>query len=263
MNERVLLGQFMPRDSFVHRLDPRVKLLLTILFMVLVFYVDHFIGYGLVLVFILMVAALADLPFLKIIKGLKPILTILIFTTVLNIFTIRGEVLWKWGFFTLTKEGLIWAGFVACRIILLVLGTTILSLTTSPLKLTDGLESLLSPLKVIHFPAHELAMMVSIALRFIPTLFEETDKIIKAQKARGADFESGNILDRAKAMIPLLVPLFLNSLDRASELGVAMEARCYRGGEGRTRLNPLSMKKTDYMTLAGVSVLFVLGMVVL
>lgn len=263
MNERVLLGQFMPRDSFVHRLDPRVKLLLTILFMVLVFQVDHFIGYGLVLVFILMVVALADLPFLKIIKGLKPILTILIFTTVLNIFTIRGEVLWKWGFFTLTKEGLIWAGFVACRIILLVLGTTILSLTTSPLKLTDGLESLLSPLKVIHFPAHELAMMVSIALRFIPTLFEETDKIIKAQKARGADFESGNILDRAKAMIPLLVPLFLNSLDRASELGVAMETRCYRGGEGRTRLNPLFMKKTDYMTLAGVSALFVLGMVVL
>lgn len=263
MNDRVLLGQYMPRDSFVHHLDPRVKLVLTILFMVLVFMVDHFVGYAVVLAFVLMVVALADLPLPKIIKGLKPILTILIFTTVLNIFTIRGQVLWQWGFLTVTKEGLVWAAFVACRIVLLVLGTTLLSLTTSPLKLTDGLESLLSPLKVVRFPAHELAMMVSIALRFIPTLFEETDKIMKAQKARGADFESGNILDRARAMIPLLVPLFLNSLDRASELGVAMEARCYRGGEGRTRLNPLSMERKDTLTLLGVTALFILGMVVL
>ena len=263
MNERLLLGQYMLRDSFVHKLDPRVKLVLTILFMVLVFMVDHFIGYGIILLFLLFVIKLADLPLARIIKGLKPVLTILIFTTVLNIFTIQGEVLWSWGFLKITKEGLIWAAFIACRIVLLVLGTTLLSLTTSPLKLTDGLESLMSPLKVIHFPAHELAMMVSIALRFIPTLFEETDKIIKAQKARGADFESGHLLDRARAMIPLLVPLFLNSLDRASDLGIAMEARCYRGGEGRTRLNPLVMEKKDILTLVGVSGLFVLGMVVL
>lgn len=259
MNDQVLLGQYLPGHSFLHRMDPRVKLFLTVLYMVFVFMIDHFYGYGLALVFLLLVIRLNEIPLDKMIKGLRPVITILIFTTIINMLTIPGEALWSFGFLRITREGLVWAGFIACRIVLLVLGTTILSLTTSPLKLTDGLESLLSPLKIIHFPAHELAMMVSIALRFIPTLFQETDKIMRAQKARGADFDSGNLLRRAKAMIPLLVPLILNALDRAADLGLAMEARCYRGGENRTRLNPLVMKRSDYLTLVGMSLAFGLG----
>ncbi|MDY5842361.1 MAG: energy-coupling factor transporter transmembrane component T [Peptoniphilaceae bacterium] len=249
MGERATIGQYYPGNSFLHMLDPRVKIVLTIAFMVSIFFVNSWIGYGAFAVYIFVCISIAGIPILRVLKGLKPIFMILIFTFVLNLWIIPGKEIWRWWIFRITEEGIYRAIFITIRIILLVFGTTLLTLTTSPLALTDGIESLLSPLKVIHFPSHEMAMMISIALRFIPTLFEESDKIMRAQKARGADFESGNVLNRAKAMIPLMVPLFLNALNRADELGDAMEARCYRGGEGRTRLNPLRMLTKDIVTL--------------
>ncbi|MDD7542803.1 MAG: energy-coupling factor transporter transmembrane component T [Peptoniphilaceae bacterium] len=249
MGERATIGQYYPGNSFLHMLDPRVKLVLTIAFMVSLFFVNSWVGYAVFAAYIFVCISIAGIPILRVLKGLKPIFMILIFTFVLNLWIIPGKEIWRWWIFRITEEGIYRAIFITIRIILLVFGTTLLTLTTSPLALTDGIESLLSPLKVIHFPSHEMAMMISIALRFIPTLFEESDKIMRAQKARGADFESGNVLNRAKAMIPLMVPLFLNALNRADELGDAMEARCYRGGECRTRLNPLRMLTKDIVTL--------------
>ena len=204
------------------------------------------------------IVAISQIPPKYVIKGLRPLLFIIILTFILNIFFTSGEtVLFRLGFLVLTKEGLLQGVFMALRLMFLVSGTSLLTLTTSPIALTDGIESLLNPLKVIKFPAHELAMMMTIALRFIPTLLEETDKIMKAQMARGADFESGNILQRAKALVPLLVPLFISAFRRADELAMAMEARCYRGGDNRTRMKVLRVDRRDYIAL-GFTLLFIL-----
>ena len=246
MLKNVTLGQFFPGNSFLHRMDPRMKLILTFALIVIVFVSQGFIGFGLILRFILMVALSSGIALKYILRGLKPILFIVLFTFVLNVFfQTGGEVIFRLGFVKITDDGLRLAFFLAARLILLVICSQLLTLTTSPIALTDGLESLMRPLKKIHFPAHEIAMMMSIALRFIPTLMDEANKIMKAQMARGADFESGNLVQRAKAMVPLLVPLFVGAFRRAEELALAMEARCYHGGEGRTRMRQLKYGSRD------------------
>lgn len=256
------LGQYVPGDTLIHRLDPRVKLILVILYMITLFLIDNLMLYIPLFLFIYLIVKLANLSFLKILKSLKSIIFILLFTTIIHIFSTPGTELvsiWK---LTITYEGVQRALYIGIRLIMLVIGTSYLTLTTSTTKLTDGLEELMSPLKIIGFPAHELAMMISIALRFIPTLFDEANKIRKAQLARGAEFDSGNIIKKAKAMIPLLVPLFINSFRRASELANAMEARGYRGSKGRTRLNPLTMNKTDWLVLIGTIIFFIVLIVI-
>ena len=246
MLKNVTLGQFFPGNSFLHKMDPRMKLILTFALIVIVFVSQGFIGFGLILLFILMIALSSGIALKYILRGLKPILFIVLFTFVLNVFfQTGGEVIFRLGFVKITDEGLRLAFFLAARLILLVICSQLLTLTTSPIALTDGLESLMRPLKKIHFPAHEIAMMMSIALRFIPTLMDEANKIMKAQMARGADFESGNLVQRAKAMVPLLVPLFVGAFRRAEELALAMEARCYHGGEGRTRMRQLRYGSRD------------------
>ena len=250
MLKNVTLGQFFPGNSFLHKMDPRMKLILTFALIVIVFVSQGFIGFGLILLFVLMIALSSGIALKYILRGLKPILFIVLFTFVLNVFfQTGGEVIFRLGFVKITDEGLRLAFFLAARLILLVICSQLLTLTTSPIALTDGLESLMRPLKKIHFPAHEIAMMMSIALRFIPTLMDEANKIMKAQMARGADFESGNLVQRAKAMVPLLVPLFVGAFRRAEELALAMEARCYHGGEGRTALRVLRMHSADWVTL--------------
>ena len=257
MLKNLTIGQFFPGDSFVHRLDPRTKILLTLALIVCVFLSQGFIGFAVILAFVLFVCRSTKIGLKFIVRGLKPIMYIVILTFVLNLFfQSDGTILWQWGFLRITGEGLRRALYMAFRLVLLVIVSQILTLTTSPIALTDGLEALMSPLKKIHFPAHEIAMMMSIALRFIPTLMEEADKIMKAQQARGADFESGNLLARAKAMIPLLVPLFVSAFRRADELAMAMEARCYRGGEGRTRMKQLKYTKLDLIAFLVVAALF-------
>ena len=242
----ITLGQYFPGNSPIHRMDPRMKLILTILYIVGVFIVANLPGYAIALAFLYIVVRVSGIKFSYLAKGVKPLRFIIIFTFILNLFFVQGETpIFTLGFFTLTKEALNNAIYFALRLIFLVMGTSVLTLTTSPVQLTDGLERIMHPLEKIHFPAHELAMMMTIALRFIPTLLEETDKIQKAQMARGADFESGNLIARAKAMIPLLVPLFVSSFRRANELAMAMEARCYRGGDKRTRLRELKYTKLD------------------
>ena len=259
MMKNITMGQYYPVDSFVHRLDPRMKIILTNLMIVAVFMVHSLVGYAIVLGFVYLTARMANVPFKMLMKGLKPLRLILILTFVLNLFFNSGEtVLFHWSFITLTAEGLSTAVHYTLRLGFLVLGTSLLTLTTSPVTLADGIELLLSPFKRFHFPAHELAMMMTIALRFIPTLLEEADKIMKAQMARGADFESGNLMARAKAMIPLLVPLFVSAFRRAGDLAMAMEARCYHGGENRTRLRVLHITRNDYLALAAVGVLILL-----
>ena len=246
MLSNITMGQYYPTDSIVHRLDPRVKILLTIAFIVGIFLVHSLWGYALALVFVYFMARLSHVPFKMLMRGLRPLRFILVLTFVLNLFfSGEGTILCQWSFITITHEGLSRAVHYCLRLLFLVIGTSLLTLTTSPVSLSDGLELLLSPLKVIHFPAHELAMMMTIALRFIPTLLEEADKIMKAQMARGADFESGNLLARARAMVPLLVPLFVSAFRRAGDLATAMESRCYRGGEGRTRLRVLKLTRAD------------------
>ena len=242
----ITLGQYFPGDSAIHRMDPRMKLILTIVYIVSVFVVGNLPGYLLSLAFLYLVVRVSGIQFSYLLKGIKPLRFIIIFTFVLNLFFVQGETpVFDFGFWVLTKEALTNAIFFAMRLIFLVMGTSVLTLTTSPIQLTDGLESLMRPLQKFHFPAHELAMMMTIALRFIPTLLEETDKIQKAQMARGADFESGNLIARAKAMVPLLVPLFVSAFRRANDLAMAMEARCYRGGEHRTRLRELKYTRLD------------------
>ena len=242
----ITLGQYFPGNSPIHRMDPRMKLILTILYIVGVFMVRSLVGYAIAIAFLYLVVRVAGIRFAYLIKGLKPLRFIILFTFVLNLFFVQGEtVLVALGPVVLTAEGVTNAVYFALRLVFLVMGTSVLTLTTSPVQLTDGLERLLRPLQRFHFPAHELAMMMTIALRFIPTLLEETDKIQKAQMARGADFESGNLLMRAKAMIPLLVPLFVSAFRRANDLAMAMEARCYRGGDHRTRLRELRYTKLD------------------
>lgn len=250
MLKDITIGQYIPGESIVHRTDPRIKIGIIALFMITLFVIQNLLLYIPVAISILVVLKLSHLEAKYVIKGLKPLRMIIILTFVINALVTPGVILFQFGFLTLTTEGLVRASFMAIRLILLVVGTSILTLTTSPIELTDGLESLFNPLKRFGFPAHELAMMMTIALRFIPTLIEESEKIMKAQKARGADFESGNIINRAKNLVPLLVPLFINSLRRADELATAMEARCYRGGDFRTRLNPLELEKKDWMVFA-------------
>ena len=250
MLENITLGEYYPVKSPVHELDPRVKIILLIAYIAGVFIVPDITGFILVVIYLLFASRLSRVPFRLLVKGLKPLRLILIFTFVLNLFFTGGETpLLNLGFATLTREGLINALRYSLRLVFLVLGSSLLTLTTAPVTLTDGLERLLSPLKVIHFPAHEMAMMMTIALRFIPTLLEEADKIMKAQSARGADFESGRLFERARAMVPLLVPLFVSAFRRAGDLAMAMEARCYHGGEGRTRLHILKVAKRDWIAI--------------
>ena len=259
MMKNITMGQYYPVDSWVHRLDPRTKILLTVAMIVAVFVVKTMVGYGLILGFMYLVSKLSNIPFKMLVKGIKPLKFILILTFILNLFFNTGTtMLVEWGFIKISYEGLSTAIHYSLRLVFLVLGTSLMTLTTSPIALSDGIEMLLSPLKVIKFPAHELAMMMSIALRFIPTLMEEADKIMKAQMARGADFESGNLLARAKAMVPLLVPLFVSAFRRAGDLAMAMESRCYHGGENRTRLRVLKITKNDWLAAAGVAALILL-----
>lgn len=256
MLKDITIGQYFPGDTIIHKLDPRTKILTVILFITSLFFIREFYPYIFIVGFIFLSVYLSQVPVKFIFKGLKPLIFIISITFVINIFMIKGEVLYRLGPLTITREGLSQAVFMAMRLIFLVTGTSILTLTTSPISLTDGIERLLSPFKRIGLPAHELAMMMTIALRFIPTLLEETDKIMKAQKARGADFESGNILNRAKSLVPLLVPLFINAFRRADELATAMEARCYRGGDNRTRLNELRFQEIDMVALLSMIVFF-------
>ncbi len=246
----ITLGQYLPGDTAVHRLDPRAKILLTIVYIVMIFCVTSPVWYVLPLAFLLLTARLSGLTPKNLLKSIKPLRFLLILTFALNLFFSSGETVWvQWGALRLTREGFLTAVHFSMRLVFLVTGTSVLTLTTSPVALSDGIEMLLSPLKIVRFPAHELAMMMTIALRFIPTLIEEADKIMKAQMARGADFESGNLLKRAKAMIPLLVPLFVSAFRRAGDLAMAMEARCYHGGEGRTRLRVLRYTHNDLWAL--------------
>lgn len=258
----ITLGQFFPGNSVIHRLDPRTKLLLTIAMIVAVFLAKGFVGYAVLFAYILSAVLVTGIDLKVMLKGLKPIAFIIVLTFVLNVFfAADGEAILEWGIVRITGHGLRLAVFMALRLMLLVFGTQLLTLTTSPIALTDGLELLLTPLSKIGFPAHELAMMMSIALRFIPTLMEETDKIMRAQKARGADFESGNLAARAKAMLPLLVPLFVSAFRRADELALAMEARCYRGGGARTRMKILRYGRIDlYASLSMVALIAVVAL---
>lgn len=255
----ITIGQYYPSGSSIHKLDPRTKILATFAYIIGLFFIKRFIGYVFVAVCFYAAVRASKVPFKFMLKGLKSIMFILMFTVVLNIFfTTTGNVLWSWGFLKITDQGLMIAAKMGVRLVLLIVGSSLLTLTTSPIELTDGIESLLSPFRKIGVPAHEIAMMMSIALRFIPILLEETDKIMKAQMARGADFESGNIIERAKAMIPIMVPLFISAFRRAEELAMAMEARCYRGGVGRTRLNSLVYRKRDYIAFGSMLMFFII-----
>ena len=241
----ITLGQYYPSDSILHRLDPRTKFLGTIFFIISVFIFHTFLGYLVATVFLGAVIWLSRVPLKFILKGLKAIVIILLFTMVFNILLTPGEVLFQWGILRITKEGLMMAGKMAIRLIYLVTGSSVMTLTTTPNQLTDGMERLMRPLNRIHVPVHEISMMMSIALRFIPILLEETDKIMKAQIARGADFENGNLIQKAKNMVPLLVPLFISAFRRANDLALAMEARCYHGGDHRTQMKPLHYQGRD------------------
>lgn len=251
----ITLGQYFPGSSPVHRLDPRTKILLVLGFIIGIFMIQNYTGYLLAAVFVFFVIRISGIPFKFVFRGMKPLLFLVIFTTLINIFLTEGDPIFTWWILKPTWQGLSLAIQMIIRLFLLIAGTSLLTLTTSPISLTDGIEHLLGPFRKIGVPAHELAMMMSIALRFIPTLLEETDKIMKAQTARGADFESGGIISRAKSLIPLLVPLFISAFRRADELAVAMEARCYRGGKGRTRLRELRFAPRDaYAALIVVAV---------
>ena len=247
MLKDITLGQFFPGDTLIHRLDPRTKLIFVILYIVMLFTATWFVSYAFVLGFLIVVIGVSRISLKVILRSLKPLLFIIVLTGILNLFYTQGTPIFEFWIFTVTVEGLLNALFMVLRISMLITGTFMLTYTTSPIALTDGLESLLSPLKKIRVPVHELAMMMCIALRFIPTLIEETDKIMSAQKARGADFETGNLLQRAKALIPILVPLFISSFRRADELAVAMECRCYHGGDGRTRMKQLTYARRDWI----------------
>lgn len=247
MLKDITLGQYFPGNSTIHRLDPRTKLILLIVYIVALFLAKGWIGYGLMLAFLLITIKISTIPAKSILRGMKPLVMILVFTGVLNIFFTREgrEVLNIADVVVVTSGGILRAVFMMARILMLITGTFLLTYTTSPISLTDGLESLMGPLKKLHVPVHELSMMMCIALRFIPTLIEETDKIMSAQKARGADFENGSLLERARALIPILVPLFIGAFRRADELATAMECRCYQGGEGRTKMKLLRYRRND------------------
>lgn len=253
----ITIGQYYPVNSILHRLDPRTKIVCTIMYLVSLFLFDNIYGYLVAAVFLGMSICISKVPFRFIVKGLKPILMLLMITLVFNLFlTKTGNVLWEFWILKLTDDGIRTAGFMALRLIFLILGSSLMTFTTTPNALTDGIEKLLWPFRKIKLPVHEIAMMMSIALRFIPILLEETDKIMKAQIARGADLERGNIIQKAKAMIPILVPLFVSAFRRATDLAMAMEARCYRGGDGRTKMKPLVYKMRDYFAYA-ITILYV------
>lgn len=246
MIKDITLGQYFPGDTYVHRLDPRVKLVVCFIFIIVLFITEGLVPYALSALFIILGVKYSKTSPKMMLKGLKPILFLIIFTSILNIFYVEGEILFRFWIFKVTKEGLLTAFYMTARIVMLISITTLLMYTTSPIALTDALEQLLAPLKKLKFPVHEFSMIMTIAMRFIPTLIEETDKIMSAQKARGADFESGNLFARAKALIPILVPLFVSAFRRADELATAMECRLYQGGDGRTRLRVLKLTKIDY-----------------
>ncbi|MBV7274668.1 energy-coupling factor transporter transmembrane protein EcfT [Clostridium sp. PL3] len=261
MIKDITIGQYVPGESFVHKLDPRAKILISLIYIVDLFIVNNFRGYIFIVAFTLSSIIISKVQFRYIYKGLKPILVLAIITALINILMTSGTnpPLFKWRFIVVYKEGLVLAAFMVLRLVFLIVGTSLLTLTTSPIELTDGIEKLLNPLKKIGVPAHELAMMMTIALRFIPTLMDETDKIMKAQTARGADFESGNLVQRAKSLIPILVPLFISSFRRADELAMAMESRCYRGGEGRTRMKQLKLTNKDFIAAVFILLLVLLS----
>ncbi|MCR5684984.1 MAG: energy-coupling factor transporter transmembrane protein EcfT [Lachnospiraceae bacterium] len=250
----ITIGQYYPSDSIIHRLDPRVKFIGTLVFIISLFCFKSFWGFIPSVVMLVFFIAASHIPVRFIFKGLKPMLFILIFMMLVNLFRTQGEVLWSWWVFSVTAEGIRTALFMGLRLVMLVIGSSLMTYTTTPTALTAAMESVFKPLKLIRVPVHDLAMMMSIALRFIPILLEETDRIMKAQQARGADFESGNIIHRAKAMLPILIPLFVSAFRRAGDLAQAMEARCYHGGKGRTKLHPLKYRFRDaaaYAVLAG------------
>ena len=264
MLKDITLGQYFPGNSVVHRLDPRTKLIMLVVYIVALFMATNVVSYVLVAAFLFVAIKISTIPMKSIVRGMKPLVLILVFTGILNLFfTVgEGEPLVDFWVITVYKEGIIRAVFMVLRILLLISGTFLLTYTTSPISLTDGLESLMGPLKKLHVPVHELSMMMCIALRFIPTLIEETDKIMCAQKARGADFESGSLMDKAKALVPILVPLFISAFRRADELATAMECRCYQGGDGRTKMKLLRYKLWDFEAF-GVGVLLIAAVVVL
>src|SRR6056297_825770 len=258
MLKDITIGQYIARDSIIHALDARIKIIITTLLIIALFTIDTFMGFGFFAAFVLIVVLLSKISVKKVLRGLKPILILVLFTLFIHIFlTNGGRVLWSWKFISIESAGVYTGFFMVTRIFILIMFTSLLTLTTSPLKLTDGIEYILSPLKRFGVPASELSMMMTIALRFIPTLLEEADKIMKAQQARGADFESGNLIQRAKSLIPLLVPLFISAFRRADDLALAMESRCYRGGEGRTRLHELEFRYYDFIALIIIIILAV------
>lgn len=258
----ITIGQYYPADSILHRLDPRVKFVSTLVYIVSLFVFSSWIGYGVAAVFLAIMIGLSKVPFKFMVKGLKPIVMLLLITMFFNLIFTPGEVIWSFWIIKITREGVKLAAKMGIRLIFLIIGASIMTLTTTPNQLTDGLERLMRPLNKIHVPVHEIAMMMSIALRFIPILLEETDKIMKAQMARGADFESGGLIQKVKNMVPLLVPLFISAFRRANDLAMAMEARCYHGGDGRTQMKPLKYAGRDYFAYLvvfgylGISIVF-------
>lgn len=261
MFKDITIGQYFPGESAVHKYDPRLKIITMVLFIITLFFIKSMYLYIPIVFYLVLVIAVAKLPIKMVFKGLRPLRWIILITFIINLVFTPGEEIFRVWKISITDQGLNTALLMGIRLILLVLGTSILTYTTSPIELTDGIEALLNPLRKIGVPSHEIAMMMTIALRFIPTLIEETDKIIKAQMARGADFESGNLIRRAKNLVPLLVPLFINSFRRAEELATAMEARCYRGGEGRTKMNELKILNSDRILFIG-NIIFYMVIVV-
>lgn len=260
MLKDITLGQYFPGDSVVHKLDPRTKLIMVVLYIIALFLANGFVGYGVMIAVTAWFIGMSKVPPKSMFRGLKSVILIIVLTAVLNVFYTDGTVLvqvWK---LKITYEGIVRAVFMVLRIVMLICGTFLLTYTTAPVALTDGMEMLMNPLKKLKVPVHEMSMMMSMALRFIPTLIEETDKIMSAQKARGADFETGSLMDRAKALLPILVPLFISAFRRADELAIAMESRCYNGGAGRTRMKQLRYAGRDYLALT-FGVLLIVGMV--
>ena len=258
----ITLGQYYQTDSVIHKLDPRVKLIATVCFIISLFVVKSWVGYAIAAAFLIVMIKLSNVPFKFMVKGMKAIVFILLITVVFNLFLTPGEPLVSFWKLRITREGLQLAVMMAVRLSFLIIGSSVMTLTTTPNSLTDGMEKLMKPLKVFKVPVHEVAMMMSIALRFIPILLDETDKIMKAQIARGADFESGNLIKKAKAMVPLLVPLFISAFRRANDLAMAMEARCYRGGENRTKMKPLRYAGRDRIAYGVLAAYFALCVVI-
>ncbi len=256
MLKNITIGQYIPGDSFIHRLDPRTKINISLFYMIYLFFIDKFTSFIPIYCYIFFVIYVCKIPFKLILKGIKNLTIIISITVIFNVFLIPGETLFEIFGFRATVEGAKFAAFMVIRIIALVMGTSLLTLTTSPIQLTDGIEKLLKPFEKIKLPAHEISMMMTIALRFIPTLVEETDKIMKAQKARGANFEEGNIFKRAKALVPILIPLFISSFRRANDLATAMEARLYRGGKGRSKFKIMQYTRLDFVTYISVFLFF-------